>query len=148
MSLLILSASDVDQITSTLSPESLQLSMARVFARLSSYSKVDTGSREKSGIEIPPRIVFPTANHTALFMPARIGEINSSSSNPGPHISLGNTAIKVVSVPTRKEDTGGLPATTLILDEETGAVKAVVNARKLTALRNAAGTRGILPFLI
>lgn len=47
------------------------------------------------------------------------------------------TAIKIVSVPTAGGD--GLPGTTLVMDEETGHVRAVVNARKLTALRNAAG---------
>ncbi|KAG8695928.1 hypothetical protein FRC08_007460, partial [Ceratobasidium sp. 394] len=35
---------------------------------------------------------------------------------------------------------GGLPATTLVLDEETGGVRAIVNSRALTALRNAAGS--------
>ena len=46
---------------------------------------------------------------------------------------------KVVSVPSVSGDDRGLPATTLVLDENTGATKAVVNARTLTSLRTAAG---------
>lgn len=63
--------------------------------------------------------------HHALFMPSRIA-------------SLGTT-IKVVSVPTNPKDTRGLPASTFVMDEETGRVKAVVNAGGLTAVRTAAG---------
>ena len=121
MSLLVLSLSDVDAITSTFSPHDLQLLMADVFALISS----------KGPVSIPPRIVIPTLHHTALFMPAHIGS-NSM-------FALGGiTAVKVVCVPA-ESDPRGLPGTTLVLDEVTGAVKAVVNSRNLTALRNAAG---------
>ncbi|TFY55046.1 hypothetical protein EVG20_g9465 [Dentipellis fragilis] len=37
-------------------------------------------------------------------------------------------------------DTRGLPASTLVLDEDTGAAVALVNARTLTALRTASGS--------
>lgn len=47
-----------------------------------------------------------------------------------------NTAIKVVSVPTGP-DSAGLPATTLLFDETSGAVKAMVNASGLTGIRTA-----------
>lgn len=57
-----------------------------------------------------------------LFMPARVNA---------------TTTIKIVSVP--KAGAEGLPATTLVMDEKTGRVVGVVNARKLTAVRNAAG---------
>lgn len=57
-----------------------------------------------------------------LFMPGRVDR---------------KTAIKIVSVPTSGGD--GLPGTTLIMDEVSGRVRAVVNARRLTAQRNAAG---------
>jgi ornithine cyclodeaminase len=57
-----------------------------------------------------------------LFMPARVP---------------GTTAIKIVSVP--KGGSDGLPGTTLVLDEVSGKVRAVINARRLTAVRNAAG---------
>lgn len=45
----------------------------------------------------------------------------------------------MVSVPTDPRDTRGLPASTLVLDEERGCVRAVVNAGGLTAVRTAAG---------
>ena len=58
-------------------------------------------------------------------MPARIPDIG--------------TTIKVVSVPLLPGDTRGIPASTLVIDEKTGATKALVNARSLTAIRTAAG---------
>jgi len=54
-------------------------------------------------------------------------------------IATGTTTIKVVSVPKSAGD-GGLPGTTLVMDERTGGVDAVVNARSLTALRTAAAS--------
>lgn len=144
MSLVVLSSSDVDAIISTFSPQDLQLLMAEVFALISS----EDGRKR---VSMPPRIVLPTPNHTALFMPAHIQPCKISteaSSDPGisnpspdrrlPTFALGGTAVKVVCVPA-KSDPRGLPGTTLVLDENTGGVKAVVNARSLTALRNAAG---------
>jgi ornithine cyclodeaminase/alanine dehydrogenase-like protein (mu-crystallin family) len=127
MSLLVLSLSDVDAITSTFSPQDLQLLMADVFALISSKGQ---------HVSMPPRIVIPTIHHTALFMPAHIGSTDLDISNPV--FALGGTAVKVVCVPA-ESDPRGLPGTTLVLDEVTGGVKAVVNARNLTALRNAAG---------
>jgi hypothetical protein len=127
MSLLVLSGSDVEQITSKLTPSELQILMARVFRSLS------------SPIQSPPtkftplRTSIPTMNHTTLFMPARMSE--------KPIIG---TTVKVASVPRNPGDTGGLPASTLVLDEASGAVKAIVNARSLTALRNAAGMHNII----
>ncbi|PBK74537.1 NAD(P)-binding protein [Armillaria solidipes] len=115
MSLLILSASEVSQVTSTFSADDLRSLMADVFAIVSSSS---------DPAYTPPRIGIPTERHQALFMPARLSDIG--------------TAIKIVSVP--REGGGGLPASTLVLDKESGAVKAVINARELTALRNAAGS--------
>ncbi|KAG6807215.1 hypothetical protein H0H93_001841, partial [Arthromyces matolae] len=46
--------------------------------------------------------------------------------------------MKAVCVPKSSNDTRGLPGSTIVMDEETGAVKALVNARSLTAYRNAA----------
>ena len=129
MSLLVLSLSDVDAITSTFSPQDLQLLVADVFALISSKSP-------RQHVSLPPRIVIPTFHHTALFMPAHIGSTEASDSKSV--FALGGTAVKVVCVPV-ESDPRGLPGTTLVLDEVTGAVKAVVNARNLTALRNAAG---------
>ncbi|KAK7440617.1 hypothetical protein VKT23_016965 [Stygiomarasmius scandens] len=118
-SLLVLTASHVDRITSSFQPAYLQSLMADVFALVSSSSATPTSY-------VPQRIVFPTENHQALFMPSRICDMG--------------TTIKVVSVPTRPGDLRGLPASTIVLDKDTGGVKAIVNARTLTALRNAAGS--------
>ncbi|EDR02173.1 uncharacterized protein LACBIDRAFT_191799 [Laccaria bicolor S238N-H82] len=120
MSIRILSATDVDDIVDSFTLSELQIIMARVFALISTPS---------SKIDAPARTSIRTTNHTALFMPARIA----------PSSSAGGTSIKIVCVP-RAPDMQGLPATTLVLDESSGAVKAIVNARKLTALRNAAGS--------
>ncbi|KAJ8091780.1 hypothetical protein PM082_021015 [Marasmius tenuissimus] len=121
-SLLVLSARDVERVTSDFSPGHLQLLMAEVFAVAS------TPSNESSSplSFMPHRITIPTAYHKALFMPARINTIGST--------------MKVVSVPSRSDDAGGLPASTIVLDNASGAVKAIVNARNLTALRNAGGS--------
>ncbi|KAF8966093.1 hypothetical protein BDZ97DRAFT_1903872 [Flammula alnicola] len=136
MSLLVLSGADVDLLASSLSPEDLQLLMAQVFGRLSAHSSISSsisGQGQGIGIFMPPRITIPTAT-----IPPCSCQLESdprgalASSDPSQGLALiGDTAIK--------SDPRGLPATTLILDEITGATKAVVNARKLTALRNAAG---------
>ncbi|KAH8114580.1 NAD-binding protein [Phellopilus nigrolimitatus] len=115
MSLLVLSAGDVSAVSSELSPNVLLSLMALVFVRLHSQQR----------IAIPQRTSISTKAYNTLFMPARVDDFG--------------TTIKVVSVPLGNH-AGGLPATTLVLDEQTGAVKAVVNARSLTALRTAAGS--------
>ncbi|KAJ7915680.1 hypothetical protein B0H13DRAFT_2250500 [Mycena leptocephala] len=119
MSLFCLSGADVARVTSNFSPSELQTLMAQVFSVL-------------THLVHPPRITIPTQNHTALFMPARIAQ-----AHPG---TLRGTSIKVVCIPTSPNDLRGLPASTLVLDEDTGAVKAILNATNLTALRNAAGS--------
>ncbi|EGN97636.1 hypothetical protein SERLA73DRAFT_110946 [Serpula lacrymans var. lacrymans S7.3] len=90
--------------------------MTSVFARLSS----------RSSFQAPHRSALSLPNHTALFMPSTA-------------LGIG-TAIKAVSVPSSPTDIRGLPASTLVIDDDTGAVKAIVNARSLTATRNAAGS--------
>lgn len=131
MSLLVLSSNDVDAIISTFSPQDLQLLMAEVFSLISS-------EEASKRVSMPPRTTISTLNHTALFMPAHIVS-SQSPDRPSTAFALGGTAVKVVCVPA-KSDPCGLPGTTLVLDEVTGGVKAVVNARNLTALRNAAGS--------
>ena len=113
---LVLSGSHVDIVSASFTPQDLQSIMAHVFYTLSNVT---------TGVMTPHRTAVDMRSHRTLFMPARIGDIG--------------TAIKIVSVPTVPGDTRGLPATTLVLDENTGAVKAVINARSLTALRTAAG---------
>lgn len=112
--MLVLSHADVDALIADIPPNELSQLMADVFRRFS----------EHSGIQMPPRSSVQTNTHTTLFMPSRVD----------PH----GTAVKVVSVPTRGGPSG-LPATTLVMDEVSGGVKAVVNSRNLTAIRTAAG---------
>ncbi|KAF9221153.1 NAD(P)-binding protein [Gyrodon lividus] len=107
---------DVNAVTSELKPEELEILMASVFHRLSSGS--DYAS--------PHRTSISTSRHTTLFMPSQVPDLG--------------TTIKVVSVPRSPGDKQGLPASTLVLDEMTGCVKAIVNASTLTALRTAAGS--------
>jgi len=118
-SILILSAQDVASLTASFSSQDLQDLMAHAFYALSHDH--DHHVRATT----PNRTAIDMTSHRALFMPARIADMG--------------TAIKVVSVPSVSGDDRGLPATTLVLDENTGATKAVVNARTLTSLRTAAG---------
>lgn len=112
--MLVLSRSDVDALVADISPEVLAQLMADVFRRVST----------NSDINIPHRSSIQTHSHNTLFMPSRVGTYG--------------TAVKVVSAPTLGE-LNGLPATTLLVDEASGGVKALVNARNLTAVRTAAG---------
>ena len=114
MYLTVLSAKDVDAITSSFTPDKLMSLMALVFIRLSS----------NSGVDMPHRSTIGTRAYNALFMPAHIDDFG--------------TSMKVVVVP-KGPTTQGLPASTLLLDEDTGALKGIINARSLTALRNDAG---------
>ncbi|KIJ54567.1 hypothetical protein M422DRAFT_58082 [Sphaerobolus stellatus SS14] len=75
---------------------------------------------------MPHRVSVQSDAYSTLFMPSRIDTIPT-------------TCIKVVAVP-RRSGEGGLPATTLVMDEITGSLDAVVNARSLTALRTAAAS--------
>ena len=127
MSLRVISAKDVARIIATFHPQELTDLMAQVFHSLSAPENEAGGATK--GIHQPHRTSVPVTNHTALFMPSRIEPFG--------------TAIKVVSVPTSAAPpsvkAAGPPGTTLVLDESSGAVRAVVNSRQLTALRNAAG---------
>ena len=127
MSLLVLSGQDVDQIVSRFRTHELTDLMANIFVDLAASSKAE-GDNSRS-VVIPHRSTISSQNHHTLFMPSRLAP-------------LAGTAIKIVSVPTtqapREIKERGLPASTLVLDEHTGEVSAFVNARKLTALRNAA----------
>lgn len=121
MSTLILSASDVAKLVNDIPPIRLIELMKEAFQALSQADITDLSS----SIQSPHRTSIETQKHTTLFMPSRLP-------------SQG-TAIKIVSVPKGPSD-AGLPATTLLMDEETGSVKAIINAGSLTALRTAAGS--------
>jgi len=116
--LLILTARDVDSIVSQLDLEAALKSQAVVFE---AYS--NPPACEIPAIQTPQRLNIQSDKATSLFMPARVAGTG--------------TACKVVSIP-RNGGSEGLPATTLVMDDE-GRVRGIVNARKLTALRNACG---------
>ncbi|KAF7313269.1 hypothetical protein MKEN_01014200 [Mycena kentingensis (nom. inval.)] len=122
--LLCLAGTDVLRVSDQFSPEFLQSLMATVFSRLSNSDPTNPA------VWTPPRISIPMPAHTALFMPSRLASDSTT----------GGTAVKIVSVPNSSTDARGLLASTLVLDDKTGAVKAIVNAANLTALRNAAGS--------
>lgn len=134
LDLLVLSGSQVDEVVEKLNPDDLMNLMARVFADLA-MSRVTLHNSESTGsVTIPHRSTIVGLNHRTLFMPSRIRSFG--------------TAIKIVSVPTAsapEEVKGrGLPGTTAVLDDYSGEVVALVNARKLTALRNAASKLSVI----
>lgn len=129
MSLLVLSASDVRKVASSFSTTFLQELMGRVFTAFSRRPSDSEGAAP--AIQAPQRTAIEMKSHTTLFMPVRV---------TSPQDALEGTTVKVVSVPRDEGNLRGLPATTLVLNEETGAVDAVLNARELTALRNAGGS--------
>lgn len=94
--------------------------MAETFA---SYTAAHGDPEKQKGAQAPQRIGVTTDNHKVLFMPSRLNK---------------TTSVKVVSVPLG-DSKAGLPGTTLVLDEATGGVEAVMNAAALTAVRTAAG---------
>jgi len=112
-SLTVLNASDVDQVISELDLELALESQQKVFTAFSSGS---------DDIQVPHRSTITTSTQSTLVMPSRAGDL------------LG---CKFVGVPNEGSD--GLSGTTVVLDHKTGKVKGLVNARKLTALRNACG---------
>jgi hypothetical protein len=124
-SLTILSSSDVDSVLSSLDPELALASQSSVFTSFSRPPPpVCLAKSEVPDIQIPHRLTVLSPEMTMLFMPSRVGD-------------AGGTGCKIVSVPSAGGE--GLPASTVVMDEKTGKVRAVINARKLTALRNACG---------
>ncbi|KAI0085226.1 NAD-P-binding protein [Irpex rosettiformis] len=124
MDLLILTGNDVDEVITKFTPVDLVNLMAQVFADLAA------SSNDETQVSIPHRSTVVSTNHRILFMPSRLASFGAS--------------VKIVSVPTANapEDVKqrGLPGSTAVLDERSGEVVALVNARKLTALRNAASS--------
>lgn len=75
-------------------------------------------------VQIPQRLAVNNPHHTMLFMPAR---------------ALGITSTKIVAVP-KPGEPSGIPGLTLLFDDDTGRVKAMVDASVLTPARTAAGS--------
>jgi hypothetical protein len=67
----------------------------------------------------PQRTIIDVGDHKFLFMPGHVEGIG--------------TAVKIVS------SRDSIPASTVVLDEVTGNIKAIVNARSMTAVRTAVG---------
>lgn len=112
-SLTVLNASDVDKVISQLDLELALESQQKVFTAFSNGS---------DDIQVPHRSTLTTAAQSTLVMPSRAGDL---------------VGCKFVGVPNEGSD--GLSGTTVVLDDKTGKVKGLINARKLTALRNAFG---------
>lgn len=119
--LIVLTASDVDIVLAKLDLELALSSQKDVFTAFSESSSKATQTSPAS-IQIPHRSTLVTESQKTLVMPSRANEL------------LG---CKFVAVP--KEGDGGLPGSTVVLDAKTGKVKGLINARRLTALRNACG---------
>jgi ornithine cyclodeaminase/alanine dehydrogenase-like protein (mu-crystallin family) len=92
-------------------------------AASSSFSKVQ--------IEAPLRTSLSTPGNTFLTMPCAMTATNPAALLNG---GLCSAAVKHVAV---GKERAGLPATTLLFDDNSGAVKACVNASSLTGVRTA-----------
>jgi ornithine cyclodeaminase/alanine dehydrogenase-like protein (mu-crystallin family) len=136
MSITILTASDVDELIAD--PASLEQAIAsqrEILTEFSAPAALDPKNAQSQAIQIPPRISLASENVTALCMPSRVKILERNH-----EIGTG-IGVKVVSVP--HEGGAGLPATTTLFDGRTGKLQAVVNARNLTALRNACGEQAV-----
>ncbi|GAA5899342.1 hypothetical protein JCM5296_007539 [Sporobolomyces johnsonii] len=127
MSLLVLSAADVESLTSSLSAASLCSMLGKT---MSAIAHAPDARGAVPPIQNPQRIATESERYRTLYMPSRLTTVQE-----GPA-----TAIKVVSVPKPSCSVPGLPATTLLIDEATGLTRAVVNAAELTGLRTAAAS--------
>ncbi|KLT44462.1 NAD(P)-binding protein [Cutaneotrichosporon oleaginosum] len=121
-SLRILTSADVDKVLDSLDQKLAVDSQRAVFAAYSTAGDAEDAPGVRK-LQLPLRHQLSSPDQTMLFMPARV---------------TGSTSCKIVSVPRAGSD--GLPGSTIMMDEKTGKVKAIMNARRLTALRNAAGS--------
>lgn len=122
-SILVISQNDINKI---LAQGDAQVANQVVDLMEDTFVKYTAGhdnQQKAKEAQSPQRIGIHTDSHQVLFMPSRLGQ---------------TTSIKIVSVPT-KDGLSGLPATNIVIDEETGGVEAVMNAGALTAVRTAAG---------
>ncbi|KAI9322885.1 hypothetical protein BX666DRAFT_2023313 [Dichotomocladium elegans] len=124
MSIRVLSLNDVKNLLSLDEPKAA-LEMVDLMAETFATFTAAHGDKDKEHYaQAPIRISVNTDSHKVLFMPSRLNH---------------TTSIKVVSVPLG-DSTGGLPGSTLVIDEATGSVEAIMNAATLTAVRTAAGS--------
>jgi ornithine cyclodeaminase/alanine dehydrogenase-like protein (mu-crystallin family) len=127
-----LTASDIATLLAD--PATLHEALASQRDVLSAFSRSSNTvtENEPPEIQIPHRTTIATEGCTTLCMPSRVRGLEGSEENPGTGIG-----VKVVSVP--REGDAGLPATTTLFEGKEGKLRAVVNARALTAVRNACG---------
>ncbi|KAK8845430.1 hypothetical protein IAR55_006143 [Kwoniella newhampshirensis] len=132
----ILTASNVDSILSTLSP---QLALASQASVLTAFSRPTPSTSSPVQIQTPHRVTISSEGSTMLFMPSRAPTSSDTTTQTTTTTTTTTTACKIVSVPSAG-GSEGLPASTIVMDEKSGQVKALINARRLTALRNACGS--------
>ncbi|KAF9937195.1 hypothetical protein BGZ65_001719 [Modicella reniformis] len=113
----IVSLAQVASILGIVDREDILISQAKAFH---SHTAHET--------QMPLRSSLYMDYHTALIMPARINTSTSAVS-----------AVKIVSIP-KKDSKNGLPGVTVVMDNETGEPRGLVNARLLTAIRTAAAS--------
>lgn len=88
------------------------------------FHALEPNDNDSDPVQIPQRLAINSPHHTMLFMPAR---------------ALGITSTKIVAVP-KPGEPSGIPGLTLLFDDDTGRVKAMVDASVLTPARTAAGS--------
>ncbi|KIR30055.1 ornithine cyclodeaminase [Cryptococcus deuterogattii LA55] len=139
MSLRILTGSQVDSILANLPLHPALESQANVFRAFTRQAEGVTNDQQGAApIQTPHRLTVNSDEFSMLFMPSRAPTGTTGQIGQGGKEQT-TTACKIVSVPSAGS-AEGLPASTIIMDEESGKVKALMNARKLTALRNACGS--------
>jgi hypothetical protein len=112
--LTVISGHEVDDIFADLDVDAALAMQSEVFV---------AASTDPNSIQSPHRVAIESALSTSLFMPSHLA-------------TQSVTACKIVSIP--RQGSGGLPAVTMVMNND-GEVVGVVNARKLTAIRNACG---------
>ena len=124
--LLVLSESDVNELLGKGNCEAAIEVVDLMAEAFAAFTDGHLNPEEKAKLaQSPIRIGINTDSHRVLFMPSRMNN---------------TTSIKIVSVPTR-DGLSGLPASVLVINEETASVEAIMNGADLTAVRTAAGTR-------
>lgn len=118
----VLSENDIEQLLAL--GDALEIVNLMADA-LAAYTLSRSDPDKHKDAQAPHRLTVTTDNHKVLFMPSRLGT---------------TTSVKIVSVPLSDNSKTGLPGTTVVLNEDTGEVEAVMNAAALTAVRTAAGT--------
>lgn len=127
-------------LQSSVSP--IQNPQVREASTLSQRRKRDSHTRSARS----QRISTESDNHKTLYMPSRLTTQAQVSVSLPRRESFAtelfprqgsNTSIKVVAVPKPECKVPGLPATTLLFDEATGQVKAMLNSTELTGIRTA-----------